>query len=468
MDMDGVLGARTRGGALSDEEKAVRAVMDNANDAWNETVHSGVEAAFQAGAANRRKVVEDGVAEAKAESARLLADARNKAAMVMEEAEAEAAASEIARKVQEDRAALEAEKAATEKAHTFQRKRGEEERAQLLAEAEEEAAKVTAAAEAAKEEVERMRRVVEEDRAALEAEKAAMEKAHTFQSSQIILLNVGGHRFETSLQTLTSIPDTYLSSMFSGRFELTPDDDDGAYYIERDGTHFRHILNFLRDPVQKNKLLSSDATEGQREELKKELDFYGLLDRMMPGPYVALDLIGKSLLQRACLAGTERALRTAVDTNRALVFVMGITTPFLNERFQDLRWVITDRVVNGSPVWAAVGREWFMFRAVDSRMIINSQSVCAEGSAYGYIHNTQAGTADAVTPTELPSDKWVSGAYATLATQYASARRIPVTNGNIAWDPVPEMRFTAVHGLDDDDPAMAEALAKLAALEEEK
>jgi hypothetical protein len=35
----------------------------------------------------------------------------------------------------------------------------------------------------------------------------------------------------------------------------------------------------------------------------------------------------------------------------------------------------------------------------------------------------------------------------------------------LRWTRVPDMRFTAVHGLDDDDPAMAEALGKLAALE---
>jgi hypothetical protein len=32
------------------------------------------------------------------------------------------------------------------------------------------------------------------------------------------------------------------------------------------------------------------------------------------------------------------------------------------------------------------------------------------------------------------------------------------------WVAVPEMRITAVHGLNNDDPAMAEAFAKLAAL----
>jgi len=35
------------------------------------------------------------------------------------------------------------------------------------------------------------------------------------------------------------------------------------------------------------------------------------------------------------------------------VFEMGSTTPWLVDQFQDLRYVITDRVINGAPVWAA-------------------------------------------------------------------------------------------------------------------
>ena len=39
-----------------------------------------------------------------------------------------------------------------------------------------------------------------------------------------------------------------VESCFSGRFPLAPDDK-GRYFIDRDGTHFRHILNnHLRDP----------------------------------------------------------------------------------------------------------------------------------------------------------------------------------------------------------------------------
>jgi hypothetical protein len=283
-----------------------------------------------------------------------------------------------------------------------------------------------------------------------------MEDAHTFQNSTIVL-SVGGHRFETSRQTLTSVSGTYLASMFSGRFPLTPNAE-GAYFIDRDGAHFRHILNFLRDPVEKFKL-NVNVNEGQREELVAELEYFGLLDRMLP--YQAQERVGQSLLRGACVDGTRRALETAVAQARALVFEMGSTTPFLNEKYQDLRWVITDRVVNGSPVWAAVDGERFMYR--NSGMMVGDESDCAEGSDFGFMYNAET-TADIAAPTELPSDKWVSNPSAPLASHYASARRLEEPSGPSVWAFVPEMRITAVHGLDNGEPAMAAALRQLAAL----
>ena len=93
-----------------------------------------------------------------------------------------------------------------------------------------------------------------------------MDKAHDFQSSKICL-DVGGHKFTTSRQSLTTIPDTYFCSMFSGRFELSPAADT-SYFLERDGTHFRHVLNFLRNPAS---FTVSDMTQAQRKELELEL-----------------------------------------------------------------------------------------------------------------------------------------------------------------------------------------------------
>jgi hypothetical protein len=332
------------------------------------------------------------------------------------------------------------------------RKRAEEERTKLLAEAEEQAAAMKAEAGATKAAAEEMKRVVEDDRAALEAEKAAMEKAHDFQTSKIVL-NVGGHRFETSRQTLTSVPHTYRASMFSGRFELAPEAD-GAYFIDRDGTHFRHVLNFLRDSG--GFTMGKDVVEErQREELVVELEFYGLLDRAMP--YYAQERIGQLLLHVACRTGTKAVITTAVaQAARALVFEMGSTTPFLEEDIQDLRWVITERVVNGSPVWASVygdGIEAFMYRNVNDRMMSSGASSCAEGRDSGFIYNTESSSV-AVAPTEVPSDEWVSYHTATLASQYASAERYP---SGFDWAKVPSMRIPTEHGLDDDDPAARRA-----------
>ena len=41
------------------------------------------------------------------------------------------------------------------------------------------------------------------------------------------------------------IPGSMLHVMFSGRFDTKPSED-GSYFIDRDGTHFRYILNYLR------------------------------------------------------------------------------------------------------------------------------------------------------------------------------------------------------------------------------
>ncbi|KAM4637332.1 LOW QUALITY PROTEIN: SH3KBP1-binding protein 1-like [Amazona ochrocephala] len=57
-------------------------------------------------------------------------------------------------------------------------------------------------------------------------------------------LNVGGKRFSTSRQTLTWIPDSFFSSLLSGRIS-TLKDETGAIFIDRDPSVFAPI-HFLR------------------------------------------------------------------------------------------------------------------------------------------------------------------------------------------------------------------------------
>jgi hypothetical protein len=190
-----------------------------------------------------------------------------------------------------------------------------------------------------------------------------------------------------------------------------------------------------------------------------ELEFYGLLDRMLP--YHAQEQVGRLLLQRACVAGTERELQTAVAQARALAFTFGSTTPFLKEAMQDLRFVITERMMHGSPVWEAEGGKWkwFMYRGADNTFSIGSASDCVEGSDRCCIFNRLVED-DILAPTELHMGKWLSLPMSTLELQYASAKHV----GEDSWVHVPDVRITAVHELDDVDPAMAAALRQLAAL----
>ncbi|XP_055992870.1 SH3KBP1-binding protein 1 [Sorex fumeus] len=99
---------------------------------------------------------------------------------------------------------------------------------------------------------------------------------------EVIHLNVGGKRFSTSRQTLTWIPDSFFSSLLSGRIS-TLKDETGAIFIDRDPTAFAPILNFLRtkelDPrgVHSSSLLHEAQFYGltplvRRLQLREELD----------------------------------------------------------------------------------------------------------------------------------------------------------------------------------------------------
>jgi len=117
-----------------------------------------------------------------------------------------------------------------------------------------------------------------EEKQQWDLEKQAIASTHTFEP--LINLNVGGSKFTTTATTLTRFPDTMLGAMFSGRHKLTADAS-GHYFIDRDGTHFRHILNYLRCPEDFD---ASSISADHKKELKKEAEYYGLDSLMFPIP----------------------------------------------------------------------------------------------------------------------------------------------------------------------------------------
>ena len=108
---------------------------------------------------------------------------------------------------------------------------------------------------------------------------AMSKKLDQVHFSSTVKLDVGGQHFTTSVQTLRKDPNSMLAAMFSGKFDTKPSED-GSFFIDRDGTHFRFILNYLRDGEL---ILPEGATA--LKQFQKEAEFYqiqGILDELKP------------------------------------------------------------------------------------------------------------------------------------------------------------------------------------------
>jgi hypothetical protein len=83
-----------------------------------------------------------------------------------------------------------------------------------------------------------------------------------------VVLNVGGKRFETLVETLCKFPNTMLGAMFSSNMAVP--DENGEYFFDRDPKMFEVILNFYRH----GKILI--PINRSPEMVKEELDFFGV------------------------------------------------------------------------------------------------------------------------------------------------------------------------------------------------
>ena len=94
------------------------------------------------------------------------------------------------------------------------------------------------------EELQRKVDILQAERRDWEEEKVRLKQTRVFE--KVVTLDVGGTKYRTTLSTLTKYPDSMLGAMFSGRHDL-PQQEDGSYFIDRDGEVFKYILMYLRD-----------------------------------------------------------------------------------------------------------------------------------------------------------------------------------------------------------------------------
>ena len=106
-----------------------------------------------------------------------------------------------------------------------------------------------------------------------------------------------------------------LHAMFSGRFD-TKANEDGSYFIDRDGTHFRYILNYLRTGQL---VVPEDNTV--RRELLTEAEFYqvqGIIDELKARPFKD-SMILSSDQQQALIKWLKETL-TSASCDYALLY----------------------------------------------------------------------------------------------------------------------------------------------------
>ncbi|XP_019614121.1 PREDICTED: BTB/POZ domain-containing protein KCTD7-like [Branchiostoma belcheri] len=140
---------------------------------------------------------------------------------------------------------------------------------------------------------------------------------------EVINLNVGGVHFTTLLSTLRSQKDSMLAGMFSGRHKIQRDED-GRYFIDRDGALFTYILAWLRTEQM--------PPRAAARRLYSEAQHYGLLTLMATLQNVqpvASDVVKtqfvskvpnyKELLEQIIIVGRERAKLDMRRQSRVLV-----------------------------------------------------------------------------------------------------------------------------------------------------
>jgi hypothetical protein len=113
---------------------------------------------------------------------------------------------------------------------------------------------------------------VDAKRAELHREIEAMQ-VHKDKQQRRVELNIGGYLFQTSVQTLRRVPHTFFDAYFSGRY-LQDMCRDGSIFVDRDGNHFGHVLDYMRDGVMSVAEPGSHPSVSLLRALKREFGFY--------------------------------------------------------------------------------------------------------------------------------------------------------------------------------------------------
>jgi hypothetical protein len=113
---------------------------------------------------------------------------------------------------------------------------------------------------------------VDARRRELSSEVEAMHKHREAQEGRVVL-NIGGYHFETLVQALRRVPHTFFDAYFSGRYAQDVCED-GSIFVDRDGEHFGHVLQYMRDGVVSVAEAGAHPSVSLLRTLKREFGFF--------------------------------------------------------------------------------------------------------------------------------------------------------------------------------------------------
>ncbi|NWW41182.1 KCD14 protein, partial [Panurus biarmicus] len=130
--------------------------------------------------------------------------------------------------------------------------------------------------------------------------------------SPIVELNVGGEMYTTTLSTLKKHPGSKLAEMFTGQPKLRTDSE-GRFFIDRPGTYFKYILEYLR---------SNQVPTQCVQDVYKEALFYDiepLIKQLEDSPQIFGELVARRQFL-ACVPNYNENIELMIRIARAEAF----------------------------------------------------------------------------------------------------------------------------------------------------
>ncbi|CAA9993851.1 unnamed protein product [Nesidiocoris tenuis] len=141
-------------------------------------------------------------------------------------------------------------------------------------------------------------------------------------------IDVGGTIYTSSLETLTKYPESRLAKLFNGTIPIVLDSLKQHYFIDRDGSMFRHILNFMRN----SRLLIPD-TFTDLDLLLEEAKYFEIQPMVRALEQIKREKSGRGSVKNGPRGGPGADLRVGAESPGAAYECVAVhVSPDLGER----------------------------------------------------------------------------------------------------------------------------------------